>query len=330
MENNLKTWKKLYEITKIWSTKKPWLYLESNDWIQIEFDNTESIYCTIMGSIGECIGLSIYQSDTGLADLISISREYDDIELSTYMMFNQNCITLYMGNHDEVPNHQKNIIKQLGLRYRGNGNWPYFLSFKKGFMPFDIDDNQAALLIKVMEKLLEIVSYYQEEQIDVKFEENEMIYAHIENNQWQYEAICIPDIDKFIAVIPENEQLINKLKATNYNNAELIIDFNYVGNFVTDPDYLHPINPLLAIVFDKKSEMIVFQEMLKPDDNEIQLALNFLANYILQHGRPRIIYFKNPIVWCALSELCIQCKIELKINKLPLVDEYFATLRDIL
>ena len=157
MENNLETWKKLYETTKIWSTKKPWLSLESNDWIQIEFDDMESIYCTIMGSLGECIGLSIYQGDAGLADLISISREYDDIDLSTYMMFDQNCITLYMGNRDEVPKHQKNIIKQLGLRYRGNGNWPYFLSFKKGFMPFDIDDNQAALLIKVMEKLLEIV-----------------------------------------------------------------------------------------------------------------------------------------------------------------------------
>lgn len=108
METNLETWKKLYETTKIWSTKKPWLSLESNDWIQIEFDDMESIYCTIMGSLGECIGLSIYQGDAGLADLISISREYDDIDLSTYMMFDQNCITLYMGNRDEVPKHQKN------------------------------------------------------------------------------------------------------------------------------------------------------------------------------------------------------------------------------
>lgn len=197
-------------------------------------------------------------------------------------------------------------------------------------MPFDIDDNQAALLIKVMEKLLEIVPYYQKGKIDVEFEENEMIYAHIENNQWQYEAICIPDIDKFVAVIPENEKLMNKLKATSYNDNELIIDINYAAGFVTDPDYSQPINPLLVIVFDKKSEMIVFQEMLKPDDDEIQLALDFLVSYILQYGRPRTIYFKNPIVWCALSELCIQCKIALKISKLPLVDEYFETIHNIL
>ncbi|WRK52708.1 hypothetical protein SD457_20965 [Coprobacillaceae bacterium CR2/5/TPMF4] len=59
------------------------------------------------GKLRECIGLSIYQGDAGLADLISISREYDDIDLSTYMMFDQNCITLYMGNRDEVPKHQK-------------------------------------------------------------------------------------------------------------------------------------------------------------------------------------------------------------------------------
>lgn len=69
---------------------------------------------------------------------------------------------------------------------------------------------------------------------------------------------------------------------------------------------------------------------ISTDYDEIQLVLNFLAGYILQHGRSRTIYFKNPIVWCALSKLCTQCKIKLEISKLLLVDEYIASFHDIL
>lgn len=37
------------------------------------------------------------------------------------MMYDQNCLTLSMGDRDEVPFQQKQIIKELGLKYRGRG-----------------------------------------------------------------------------------------------------------------------------------------------------------------------------------------------------------------
>ena len=58
-------------------------------------------------------------------------------------MHDQTCLVFYLGDRVEVPKQQKEIIKELGLRYRGNGNWPYFLSYKKRFIPNHINDIQA-------------------------------------------------------------------------------------------------------------------------------------------------------------------------------------------
>ena len=41
-------------------------------------------------------------------------------------MSDQNCITCYWGNRDEIDDEMYSIIKQLGLRFRGNGNWILF------------------------------------------------------------------------------------------------------------------------------------------------------------------------------------------------------------
>ena len=46
-------------------------------------------------------------------------------------MSDQNCITCYWGNRDEIDDEMYSIIKQLGLRFRGNGKLDLFLKLLK-------------------------------------------------------------------------------------------------------------------------------------------------------------------------------------------------------
>ena len=62
-----------------------------------------------MGKLGDCIGVSIYEGEEGYADLCSIAHEYPDQAITQYMMFEQNCLTFYMGDREEVPKGQKEI-----------------------------------------------------------------------------------------------------------------------------------------------------------------------------------------------------------------------------
>ena len=64
-------------------------------------------------------------------------------------MMDQSCITWYAGDRDEVPEAQKKVIRELGLKFRGKGQWQYFLSFEKGYTPFTLDAREARRHLRV-------------------------------------------------------------------------------------------------------------------------------------------------------------------------------------
>ena len=125
MDKNI--WKQLYTLINEWIQLGAWKFIRSNDFVGLEI-NGATYYCTIMGQLGDCIGFSIYEGEQGYRDLNSISLEYEEDRVIQYMMFDQTCLTFYMGDREEVPSSQRQMMKTLGFKYRGKGNWPYFLS----------------------------------------------------------------------------------------------------------------------------------------------------------------------------------------------------------
>lgn len=321
MKTNLNIWQELYAIVQQWNNLQPWKYIDSADWIKIKFENKESIYCTIMGQANNCIGLSMYFGDEGYRDLSSLSIEPIDDTVMKYLMYDQTCLTFYMGDREEVPSQQKKIIKELGLKFRGRGNWPYFISYKKRFFPYHIDDDQAQLITKVMKKLIDIVKAYINQEIDVRFEEDEIINAFQDNNQWTYEPLCLPEqINKFTPVEIEDEKILQQITLAPSNHHGLIVDLVYLNMSSYDNNHSRPINPLLFIVLDEESQMVIGGHMLDPEDDEIGFVLSFLADYILQEGKPDRIFVRNPAVWSAMIDICEESNIELIITPLQMID----------
>ena len=320
MKHNLNIWKELYDVINQWKITKPWQQFWSDNWIQINLPDGNTYYCSIMGKIGDCIGLSVYQNNDGLCDLESLLIEQIDSSVTKYLMYDQNCLVFYLWNRVEVPKQQKEIIKALGLKYRGNGNWPYFLSYKKRFIPYHINDDQAQILVQIMQQLLDITSLYNKKEIDVKFDEDEIINAYQKDKQWYYEPIIIPQLDKFISIEMSNENEKQKIINQHHNDNNLIMDLIYLNNPINDKNYNRPINPLLFIVLDETSQMIIYNHILSPEDDEITVVLTFLCSYILENGIPQTIFIRNPSVWCAIEDLCKCCKINLQFTPLSMID----------
>ena len=68
-------------------------------------------------------------------------------------MYLQNNLTCYWGNREELSVKQRNIIKELGYTYRGKNNWLYFMSFKKGYMPYNLDAEEVAKMTSYLSSL---------------------------------------------------------------------------------------------------------------------------------------------------------------------------------
>lgn len=293
----------------------------SSDYVCVELTPGEMIYFTIMGQLGDCIGISIYEGESGYEDLGSISRDYDDSSIEKYIMYEQRCLTFYMGDRSEVPKNQLAIIKELGLKYRGHNAWPYFLSFEPQYYPFSIDDQEAKRMVDILEVLYDVLKAYCEDKIDVDYEKNEMIYAHKDNKEWVYEAMSFPQAyDKFSVIELQDEKIYKDIKSKPQSQQDIYLDLFYMNTYIEDKKYKKPINSLVLIVVDKESEMIMHGQLLSPNDDQINTILSFFIPYILNTGKSHCVYVRNPRVYSAIFDICSKCGIHMDKDNFRAVD----------
>lgn len=316
-------WRQLYTYVDEWVQLKPWEVLWSNDFVALEI-NEKTYYCTIMGKLGDCIGVSIYEGEEGYADLCSIAHEYPDQAITQYMMFEQNCLTFYMGDREEVPKGQKEIIKKLGLKYRGKGHWPYFLSFVPRFYPYEINDQQASVIVQVFKHLIPLMKAYMNHEVAVDFDNGEILFAH-DHHGWKYEAIQRPEEqEKFYVVDLEDQQYLNYLKELPQTQNQYIIDLAYLSGGLVDEAYDRPVSSLVLLALDVDSQQIIKVSMPRPEDDEIIECISMFCELMQDYGKPKDIFIRNPRVFSSIISICEECQVEVHVTSLPMMDDIFA------
>lgn len=316
-------WRQLYTYVDEWVQLKPWEVLWSNDFVALEI-NEKTYYCTIMGKLGDCIGVSIYEGEEGYADLCSIAHEYPDQAITQYMMFEQNCLTFYMGDREEVPKGQKEIIKKLGLKYRGKGHWPYFLSFVPRFYPYEINDQQTSVIVQVFKHLIPLMKAYMNHEVAVDFDNGEILFAH-DHHGWKYEAIQRPEEqEKFYVVDLEDQQYLNYLKELPQTQNQYIIDLAYLSGGLVDEAYDRPVSSLVLLALDVDSQQIIKVSMPRPEDDEIIECISMFCELMQDYGKPKDIFIRNPRVFSSIISICEECQVEVHVTSLPMMDDIFA------
>ena len=94
----------------------------------------EPVFLSAMGRNGECYGIGVYPGYRSIAGYYRLLESPDKAEQIDPLMF-QNCLMCYYGNRDELAPQEREIIKALNLRFRGENNWIYFRSMEEGYTP---------------------------------------------------------------------------------------------------------------------------------------------------------------------------------------------------
>lgn len=323
-EADLNLWKTLYETAAEIKKLKPWNEFWDTDLIVIELPGEEEpIFCSLMGQGGICTGISIYEGYEGLRDFDLVATSEKKHLPVDYVMMEQSNLSCFWGDREEVPPKQKALIKELGLKFRGRGQWLYFESYKKRCIPYILDEREVKLLIEVYKALLIAVKSVLKGRVKVNYEYGEFLWGRYneEMKVWEFYTDELPSIPEYPMVQLEDEILRKRIQKRPKVPAELAFEFSYMNSAVTDKIYDRPMNPLLFLVFDVKKEMIVTIHMVEVDKSEIDVVLNFFIQFIEQYGCMRSIRARNPWVFSALEDICDYCDISLIRDNLLQVDE---------
>lgn len=325
-EASLEQWRYLFNIGLMIRDMEPWKDFDDMDIITIELPGyKEPFFCSFLGAGDQCFGVNTFIGYDGLRSFLSIVDSENCMPID-YIMIEQTNLACFFGNREMVPESQKKIMKDLGLKFRGKNNWIYFQSYKKGHIPFSLDEDEANILVKCLEQLTRAILDYKTQNIKVDFEKGDTLVRRFKKKkeQWNTERdVLAPFIYGYPSLILKDEILGAKLKKSLRVDSILEIDMIYIKVSIEEDINERPIRPKLLLILDHYNGMIVGHQFLTPGNNEIAAVMELFINLLLKGGRPMEILLRNPLIESILKDTCEKCGIKLTMKRdLEVVDAF--------
>lgn len=307
-EASIESWRKLYEISTEIKKMEPWEYFWDTDIINL---SDEDVYISILGREHETYGISIYEGEAGF-NKFKILANQALLNLFPHMaMYMQENLTCYWGDREELSKMQRDIIKELGYKYRGRNQWLYFMSLKPNYMPYNFNADEVDRMTTYLTKLKNALDLYIEQKPEVDFEDSYILCYSDKNKKITEKEIDILDFD-IDYVQPDNiAELASSLKKLPKKIETLEVDILPLYAAVKDKAYDRPANPTVAMVAEKKSGLVIASEVSSPETDVFENFFNTVVDTFLNYGIPRRINVCNSITGYILEKLCDEMGIRL-------------------
>ncbi|MFQ5814136.1 MAG: hypothetical protein ACE5I2_13255, partial [Anaerolineae bacterium] len=131
-------WQALYQAALEFKEIEAWTWMYDSDVFGVQDPATGEIgYCCIMGNLGEMFALALYLGSEGLESYMRVASEPPQISAEALeTMLLQKCLIVSFGGREELTKEDRQVIKRLGLKFRGRTAWPLFRSYRPAYHPW--------------------------------------------------------------------------------------------------------------------------------------------------------------------------------------------------
>ena len=325
-------WLELYEVANKIQEIEPWKYLWDMDLlVYLSEEMKEIFYCSVMGHRGMHRAVAIYKGN-------QINKFFDltKNQYPNYMIMNyQECLICnFMSRQETLPKNRE-IIKEIGLRFRGT--WISFESFEKGYEPSPINMKQVKIMTVALKNFYMMFKAIIEKGIEVNFEEGEVLLRHYDKDKKLYfnypQPLIMPEKSYYTITVNEDfEKNIIKLPQTE---VEFEYDFlNYVPirireNKEKDGRYYYP---RARFIVERKTGFVIKYDLIDKNNykNEMEYVIEsveLLVDYLYKMGRPKRIYVRDEETKMYLKDIADKAQIKLTVRpKLKSIDRFYNEL----
>lgn len=125
-----------------------------------------------------------------------------------------------------------------------------------------------------------------------------------------------------------DDELLEELSKVPKGNYILEEDVRPIGAAVSDQKYDKPANPMMSILTEANSGMIISCDMNGPEEDAMVGLAEAVIGFLSKAGAPMEIRVSNVIVEAALEQICETCSIKLRrVKKLSGIDEFWMMMK---
>jgi uncharacterized protein DUF6930 len=146
--------KHLYDLAIQVKRLAPWQWMEETDVFGVANPETNELgFVSIMGSIGEYEAVGVYLGAEGLYSFIDFQA---DESATPQRLIEMPHLQAEFSDRQYLEKRDRDLIKQLGLKFKGRNAWPMFRSYRPGYAPWFVTRDEAAMLIHALSQVLDV------------------------------------------------------------------------------------------------------------------------------------------------------------------------------
>jgi hypothetical protein len=321
---NISNWKKLYALASEIKSLKPWEWMSEHDMFGVH-DNHSGItgYISVMGKLGEHFAVTAYRGAQAVIDLSNLMDGPQPVPPDLFLEIPQ--LMLSFENQGHLEQKDRDLIKKLGLKFRGENAWPFFRSYKPGFVPYFLDDEGQRNMIVYLEQAVDILKQAKNDPMIIFSDDDETGEKFLvrrpvdeEGNRWEdhYEEI--------VSELPEDTEFnVEKEMYSNYKEQRtgvlsFELDFFMLNNPVIEKNQ-DPYFPYLLFLIERNSEMIIGFEILTPVQGFHamlgEIPSKLLSMLSQQPSKPKEIHVQSERLYAFIDDFLSNLGVTLKLKQ---------------
>ena len=184
----LDEWKELYIAAEEFRNLQPWTWMSDADLFGVQDPRSREVgYCCVLGALGEVFALCVYRGAEGLAGYRNmqawrIGREIEDLP------FTQKCLMASFEDRERLQKEDRDIIKKLGLKFRGRDSWPLFRSHLPGYFPWYVTRDEALFLTATLRQAATVARRFNENDDLLNPPEEDLVFTRIPAAEGEIES----------------------------------------------------------------------------------------------------------------------------------------------
>ena len=263
----LEEWQNLYEAMIKIKEIAPWEWMTENDIFAVQNPENDQLgFVSVMGAAGEHYAISVYLGNKGLYGFWDLQQSAPDIAPNMFVEIPQ--LQAFFEDRDYLQPKDRDLIKQLGLKFRGRQSWPMFRSYRPGFFPWYLESDEARFLWYVLEQTMDVSMRFKDDRSLLQFADQEQLLVRVpikkrEKLLWQDSPKVIPPPEPSPIEITLNMFAVKALQGSIPSQSALEIDV-FMSMTPLQEKGIRPFYPYILMMVDADSGLVVGNEILQP------------------------------------------------------------------
>ncbi|VFU19354.1 Tryptophan synthase beta chain (modular protein) [anaerobic digester metagenome] len=318
-EPTLEEWGMLYEAATAFKEARCWEWMDDDDLFGVMDPETGLIaYCCIMGRLGEHYALGAYLGPQGLESIYDLMEGSGDF--SPDLMLSQKCLMASFEDREYINKRDRAVINELGLKFRGRGQWPLFRSYEPGLYPWFITSRECRFLTLVLEQALAVSLRCQNGKALLDGDQPTAYLVRVPGGQgqeltWEDRYLeAEPYTEECISFPIYDELALKKLAASGKKNGAIWeVDIFTVPNPVQEKKNERPFYPKGFLILESPHGLLLGFVLMKDYSKEGHKCIERFIGLVERLGVPARIDVEKEETYCLLSDTCRLLNISLNV-----------------